>query len=140
MFYFLNLINVVTLTSNSLNNCPLELIFEKNFSKYVGVKYCISTNNGTDALILCLKAIGIKKGDEIITVCNSFYATAGAIVEVGAKPIFVDVNDNDWLINTKKIEKVITKKTKAIMPVHLHGLMCDMKEINIINVWKIYQN
>jgi aminotransferase EvaB len=107
---------------------PFVEKFEKNFSKYVGVKYCISTNNGTDALILCLKAIGIKKGDEIITVCNSFYATAGAIVEVGAKPIFVDC-DERYQIDIKKIERAITKKTKAIVPVHWAGASPDMKKI-----------
>ena len=67
--------------------------FEEIFAKYMGLKYCIATNNGTDALILCLKALDIKKGDEVITVCNTFYATAGAIVAVGAKPVFVDSDD-----------------------------------------------
>ena len=67
--------------------------FEKKFSKYVGSKYCISTNNGTDALILCLKSLGVKRGDEVITVCNTFYATVGAIVACGAKPILVDCDD-----------------------------------------------
>ena len=64
--------------------------FEKKFSKFIGVKHCISTNNGTDALILSLKSIGITKGDEVITVCNTFYATVGAIVACGATPIFID--------------------------------------------------
>ena len=91
--------------------------FEKTFANYVGAKHCISTNNGTDALILSLKAANIKKGDEVITVCNSFYATAGAIVECGARPVFVDC-DNRYQINVNQIEKVITSKTKAILPVH----------------------
>jgi dTDP-4-amino-4,6-dideoxygalactose transaminase len=65
--------------------------FEKKLAKFLGVKFCISTNNGTDALILCLKALNIKKDDEVITVANTFYATAGAIVAVGAKPVFCDV-------------------------------------------------
>ena len=64
--------------------------FEKKFASYTKSKYCISTNNGTDALILALKSLDIKKGDEVITVCNTFYATVGAIVSVGAKPILVD--------------------------------------------------
>jgi aminotransferase EvaB len=102
--------------------------FEKLFSKYIGVKHCISTNNGTDALILSLKAIGIKNGDEVITVCNSFYATTGAIVEVGAKPVFVD-SDDRYQINVEKIEEVITKRTKAILPVHWGGASPDMKKI-----------
>ncbi len=102
--------------------------FEKEFSKYVNSKYCISTNNGTDALILCLKSLNIKKGDEIITVCNSFYATAGAIVAVGAKPVFVDC-DTRYQIDYKKIEKKITKKTKAILPVHWGGASPNMDKI-----------
>ena len=68
--------------------------FEKSLSRYVGAKYCIATNNGTDALILSLKALNIKDGDEVITPANSFYATTGAIVAVGAKPVFCDVDDN----------------------------------------------
>ena len=99
--------------------------FEKKFSKYVGVKHCISTNNGTDALILSLKSLGIKSGDEVITVCNSFYATAGAIEACGAKIVFVD-SDERYQIDVNKIENVITKKTKAIIPVHWgeHLLTC----------------
>ena len=94
--------------------------FEKKFAKFIGVKYCISTNNGTDALILCLKSLNIGKGDEVITVCNTFFATVGAIVACGAKPIFVDA-DNRYQIDCNKIEKKITKKTKAIIPVHWGG-------------------
>ena len=83
----------------------------KKFSKYVGVKHCISTNNGTDALILSLKSLGIKSGDEVITVCNSFYATAGAIEACGAKIVFVD-SDERYQIDVNKIENVITKKLR----------------------------
>ena len=74
--------------------------FEKKFAKYIGAKYSISTNNGTDALILSLKSLGVKKGDEVITVCNTFYATVGAIVACGAKPILVDC-DTRYQINIK---------------------------------------
>ena len=102
--------------------------FEKNFAKYIGIKHCISTNNGTDALILSLKALIIKEGDEVITVCNSFYATTGAIVECGAKPVFVDCDDR-FQINVKQIEKAITKKTKAILPVHWGGASPDINAI-----------
>ena len=76
--------------------------FEKKFAKFIGSKYCISTNNGTDALILCLKSRAIKKGDEVITAANTFYATAGAIVACGAKPIFVDCDDR-YQIDINKI-------------------------------------
>lgn len=102
--------------------------FEKRFAKYIGAKYCISTNNGTDALILCLKSIGVSTGDEVITVCNSFYATAGAIVACGAKPVFVDC-DSRFQININQIERAITKKTKAILPVHWGGASPDMTKI-----------
>lgn len=102
--------------------------FEKTFRNYIGAKYCISTNNGTDALILCLKSLGINKGDEVITVCNSFYATVGAIVAVGATPVFVD-SDSRFQIDYNKIEKAISKKTKVIMPVHWGGASPNMKKI-----------
>jgi dTDP-4-amino-4,6-dideoxygalactose transaminase len=106
-------------------------IFEKKFSKYMGVRYCVSTNNGTDALILCLKSLGIGKGDEVITVCNTFYATVGAIVAVGAKPVFCDT-DSRYQINILEIEKRITKRTKAILPVHWAGASPDMLKIKRI--------
>lgn len=102
--------------------------FEKKFSRYIGAKYCIATNNGTDALILCLKSIGIKEGDEVITVCNTFYATVGAIVACGAKPVFVD-SDHRYQIDISKIHLKITRKTKAIIPVHWGGASPDMKKI-----------
>ena len=102
--------------------------FEKKFSNFIGVKYCIATNNGTDALILSLKSLGIKKGDEVITVSNTFYATVGAIVACGAKPILVDC-DERYQINYNEIEKKITKKTKVIMPVHWGGASPYMYKI-----------
>jgi len=107
---------------------PKVLEFEKKFARYLGVKYCVSTNNGTDALILSLKSIGIKKNDEVITVSNSFYASAGAIVACGAKPIFVDCDDR-YQISLAEIEKKITKKTKAIMPVHWGGASPEIEKI-----------
>ncbi len=105
--------------------------FEKKFAKYVGVKHVISTNNGTDALILCLKAVGVKPGDEVITVANTFYATAGAIVACGATPRFVDCNER-YSMDPTKIETALTSKTTAILPVHWAGQPADMKEIMAI--------
>lgn len=102
--------------------------FERNFASFVGAKYCISTNNGTDALILALKSLGITNGDEVITVPNSFYATTGAIVACGAKPIFIDV-DSRYQMNAQLIESAITKKTKAILPVYWGGASPDMTAI-----------
>ena len=103
-------------------------MFENSFSKFIGSKYCISTNNGTDALILCLKALNIKPGDEVITVVNTFYATVGAIEAVGATPVFCDC-DERYQIDIDDIKKKITKKTKVIMPVHWGGASPDMPEI-----------
>ena len=102
--------------------------FEKKFSKYIGSKYCISTNNGTDALILCLKALNIGPGDEVITVVNTFYATVGAIEAVGATTVFCDC-DERYQIDINDIEKKITKKTKVILPVHWGGASPDMFKI-----------
>ena len=109
--------------------------FEKKNAKYSGVKYCIATNTGTDALIIALKALNIKKNDEVITVCNSFYASAGAIVAIGAKPVFVDC-DNRFQIDENKIIQAITKNTKAIIPVHWAGASPKMNKI--ISIAKKY--
>ena len=112
--------------------------FEKEFAKYVKSKYCISTNNGTDALILCLKALGVKKGGlQVITVSNTFYATAGAIVACGAKPVLVDCDDR-YQINLKQIEKKITKTKVVIIPVHWGGASPDMfKVLKIAKKFKV---
>tara|TARA_B110000902_G_scaffold255990_1_gene322072 strand:- start:349 stop:1494 length:1146 start_codon:yes stop_codon:yes gene_type:complete len=103
-------------------------LFEKQFCKYQKVKYAIGVGSGTDAIFLSLKALGIKEGDEVITPTYSFYATAGAIATAGAKPVFVDIKD-DLNIDEEKIEKKITKKTRAIVPVHWSGRICNMKKI-----------
>ncbi len=105
--------------------------FEKNFAEYIRCKYAVGVASGTDALILALKTLGIGSGDEVITVSNSFIATTNAIEWVGAKAVFVDVKEN-LLIDPAKIEEAITKKTKAVMPVHLMGLPCEMETINEI--------
>ena len=102
--------------------------FEKRFAELIGTKYAVGLNSGTDALFLALKSLDIGKGDEVITVANSFIATANVIKLAGAKPIFVDIKDNG-LIDENKIEEKITKKTKAIMPVHLTGKPCNMTKI-----------
>jgi len=102
--------------------------FENNFSQLTGIPYAIGVSSGTDALILSLKALGIGPGDEVITAANTFVATAGAIVVTGAKPVFIDNND-EYLIDVQKIESVITSKTKAIVPVHLTGAPADMPVI-----------
>ena len=107
-------------------------LFEKNIGKLIDQKYVVAVGSGTDALMLSLKCLDIKEGDEVITTPYTFYATIGAIVTAGAKPVFVDVND-DYNINPKLIEKAITEKTKAILPVHWSGRICEMNEINKIS-------
>lgn len=105
--------------------------FEKKISNYNGVKYCLGLNSGTDALMMALWSLGIGKGDEVITSSISFIASIGAIIHVGAKPILVDINE-DLNMNCDLIESKITKKTKAIMPVHWTGRICNMNKINKI--------
>ena len=107
-------------------------IFEKKFAQLIGTKYALGVNSGTDALKLSLKAINIQPGDEVITAANTFVATVGAIIEVGAKPVFVDCDDT-FCINSKLIEKKITKKTKALIPVHFTGYMPNMNDIKKIS-------
>ena len=102
--------------------------FEKNFLKINKSRYGLAVASGTDALYLSLKALNINHNDEVITVANTAIPTVSAIVNSGAKVKFVDVNDN-YLIDVNKLEKVITKKTKAIIPVHLYGQSCDMDKI-----------
>ncbi len=106
--------------------------FEKEISEYLGVKHSISVGNGTDALIIALKALGIGEGDEVITTPYTFFATAESISIVGATPVFVDVDIDTYNIDPEKIEEKITDKTKAIMPVHIFGQPCDMDSINKI--------
>jgi dTDP-3-amino-2,3,6-trideoxy-4-keto-D-glucose/dTDP-3-amino-3,4,6-trideoxy-alpha-D-glucose/dTDP-2,6-dideoxy-D-kanosamine transaminase len=109
--------------------------FENEFAEFIGSKYVISTNNGTDALILSLKACGIGPGDEVISVSTTFYASIGAIVAVGAKPVFVDIDDA-YQINVAGIEKAITSKTKAILPVYWGGESPEMN--TLVQVAKKY--
>ncbi len=102
--------------------------FEAKFAEFVGVKHAIGVNSGTDGLILSLKAQGVGAGDEVITSAETFIATAGAIAATGARPVFVDVND-EYQIDHNLIERALTKKTKAIMPVWFTGNAPEMKPI-----------
>jgi len=105
--------------------------FEITISKFLGSPYCVAVNSCTDALVLGLAALGVRRGDEVITPPNSFIASTAAIVHLGATPVFVDVLPNQS-IDPNLVEKAITKKTKAIMPVHLGGRMVDMDQISRI--------
>jgi perosamine synthetase len=104
-------------------------LFEEAFAKYCGAKHGIATTSGTTALHLALEALGLKKGDEVIIPNFTMAASAFAVCYTGAKPVFVDADPNTWNIDPKKIEEKITKRTKAIMPVHIYGLPCDMLPI-----------
>jgi len=108
------------------------LKFEKNFASLIGAKYAVGVNSGTDAIKLSLKALNIKSGDEVITAANTFVATVGAITEIGAKPVFVDCDDT-FCMNVDLIEKKITQKTKAIVPVHFTGYMTNMIKLSKIS-------
>ena len=103
--------------------------FEKEFAEYISTKYCVGLGNGLDALELSLLALGIKKGDEVLVPSNTFIATWLAVSNVGATPIPIEPDINTYNINPKMIENQITKKTKAIIVVHLYGLPCCMDEI-----------
>ena len=103
--------------------------FEAAFAEYCGVNHCVGVGNGLDALILALKALGIGKGDEVIVPSNTYIATALAATYVGATPVFVEPDIRTFNIDPNKIEKVINKNTKCIMPVHLYGQACDMDPI-----------
>ena len=106
--------------------------FERDFAKYCDSPYCVGASNGSTALYTVLKAMGLKQGDEVIMPVNTFVATAFSVTLLGGKPVFVDVNQDDYLINTKLIEKSITSQTKVIIPVHLYGSACNMDEISKI--------
>jgi len=103
--------------------------FEQNFATFCNKKYAVALNSGTSSLHLALIAKGVKQGDEVITVPNTFIATAEAISYTGAKPIFVDIDPKTYNINPNKIKKRITEKTKVILPVHLYGQSADISPI-----------
>jgi dTDP-4-amino-4,6-dideoxygalactose transaminase len=103
--------------------------FEENFAKYCGANFCVTVGNGTDALFIALKVLGIGTGDEVITVANSFIATSEAISMTGARVVFVDCEESYYNIDVAKIEEAISPKTKAIVPVHLYGQPAQMDEI-----------
>lgn len=120
------------LESGAYINGPEVLELEKKLAAHTGVKHALACASGTDALLIPLMALGIGPGDEVITTAFSFIATAEVIVLAGAKPIFVDIEKDTFNIDVKAIERAITPRTKAIMPVSLYGQMADMTEINAL--------
>ena len=113
--------------------------FEEEYARAYGVKHCISVANGTDAIYVALKALGIGKGDEVITVANSWISTSETITQAGARPVFVDIHPDYYTIDTSKIEEKITSRTKAVIPVHLYGQPAEIVKIKgICNSYKLY--
>ncbi len=106
--------------------------FELNFAEYLGTKFCVGVASGTEAIALGLMVNGIKQGDEVITTNLTAYPTITGIIQAGATPVVVDISEDDGLIDVTKIEKKITKRTKAIVPVHLYGQCCNLAEIDSI--------
>lgn len=100
--------------------------FEQEFAAYHGLPHCAGVDNGTNALVLALRALGVGPGDEVITVSNTAAPTVVAIDAVGAKPVFVDIREQDYLIDTSQVAAAITDRTKALLPVHLYGQSVDM--------------
>jgi dTDP-4-amino-4,6-dideoxygalactose transaminase len=103
--------------------------FEKEFAELYGVKHCISVANGTDSLYIIMKMLGIQKGDEVITSAYSWISSSETISQTGATPVFVDIDENYYTINEAEIERKVTSNTKAIIPVHIHGQICEMDKI-----------
>ncbi|HZD60939.1 MAG TPA: DegT/DnrJ/EryC1/StrS family aminotransferase [Anaerolineae bacterium] len=103
--------------------------FEEEFAAFCGVDYAVGVGSGTDALHFALRALGVGPGDEVITVPNTYIATVEAIVMCGARPVFVDIDEDTHLMDASQLEGAITEKTKAIIPVHLYGQPADMQEI-----------
>lgn len=115
-----------------LNDGAYTRAFEKMFCEYTGAKYAVGVTSGTASIVVALLACGIEPGDEVIVPDFMFIATANAVRLIGAKPVFVDINQHDFSIDAGQIEKQITKKTKAIIPVHINGRRADMEAINRI--------
>lgn len=126
-----DLVNDV-LHSGMLAQGPKTEQLEADFASYCGTKYAIAVNSGTAAIHAALYAAGVRQDDEVITVPFSFIATVNPIIMLGAKPVFVDVREDDYLIDVDQLEFKITDKTKAIVPVHLYGQIADMDRINEI--------
>ena len=106
--------------------------FEKAFASYTGTRYALGVNSGTDALWIALEALGIGPGDEVITVANTFHATALAIMRTGATPVLVDARADDFLMDQDQIVSKITPRTKAIIAVHLFGLAQDLSSLVVL--------
>jgi hypothetical protein len=113
--------------------------FEDSFAELYGIEHCISVANGTDSLYIIMKMLGIGLGDEVITVANSWISSSETISQTGAKPVFVDIDPSYYSLNEQLLEAAISQKTKAIIPVHLHGQSVNMDEVmRIASKYKLH--
>lgn len=117
--------------ARTLDNCsfclgPDVAQFEKDFAKFCGAEHCVGFNSGTSALHVAMLLLGVGRGDEVITTPHTFVATSWAISYVGAKPVFVDIDDATFNLDPKLVERAITPRTKVVLPVHLYGHPCDL--------------
>ncbi|MFI9841233.1 DegT/DnrJ/EryC1/StrS family aminotransferase [Nonomuraea sp. NPDC051941] len=119
--------------SGSLILGPSVRRFEEEFAGYHGVAHCAGVDNGTNAIVLGLQALGVKPGDEVITVSNTAAPTVVAIDAVGATPVFVDVHEDDYLMDVSQVEAVITERTRCLLPVHLYGQCVDMAPLRALS-------
>ena len=121
-----------TLRSVFLTTGPRAALFEEAFATYLGVGHAAAVSSCTSALFLCLQALDIGPGDEVITTPMTFIATANTILHAGATPVFVDVEPDTGNIDARQVERAITSRTRAVIPVHLYGLMADVQDLNDI--------
>src|SRR6185436_20277828 len=115
--------------SSAFAGGPCVTAFEQNFAPFCGAKFAVGVGNGTDALWFALLALGVGPGDEVVTVPSTFMATAEAITYCGARPVFVDIDEETFTMDATQLDRAITPRTKAILPVHLFGQMADMDAI-----------
>src|SRR5512136_2748473 len=120
------------LDSGMLAQGPRTAQFEERFAQVCGVKHAIATSSGTTALHIALVANGIGPGDEVITTPFTFIASANSILFTGARPVFVDIDPETFNIDPEQVAKAVTPRTKAILPVHLYGYVCDMEALQAI--------
>lgn len=125
---YLELFDAVCRTGQ-FSDGPFAHAFEKDFAAYTGAKYAASVSNGTSALVLSLRALGIGPGDEVIVPSATFTATPGAVMMCGARPVFADIEPDTWEISVSSVEKLISKETKAVIGVHLYGGMFDVEAV-----------
>ena len=118
--------------TNALGAGPKTLEFEKTFAEFAGAKHAVAVNTGTAALHAAVMAVGVKRDDEVIVPSFTFVATAEAVALAGGKPVFADIDPQTYTLSPAAVEKAITKKTKAIMPVDLYGFSADMKPLREI--------